>query len=480
MSRAATCTHDRYRRCSSPAFALRTVASVALGLATIAALAPRGVASDHADPIDPFNKERLEGGITDLFVFPVLEDGSPAFPFNRTDGISLATPNVEPRPPLSDEDRARIKRLIVILCVRRALTETGGLRLEPYTYRIHMDHHTAVDFEDTPDEPKREARPDEAEAGHGYMFSATSQPAKVKRPTGSEARARYGGRIAAPTTISDDVTLEIGLKNDASLREFHTTGLDGGKEFVRDDKADPNKVTVWTGVRDDPFIFPAFFQTNIVSMVISIPVSVLPKDKTDWLVWATSHSGSRQIDHVGRSLRTQNPRFEMLNTLPPNQHAKAIAEEHENPSLLRDLALRFNFQSMFAYRAWDQVPDVMVFTTKYPVGFPNGRLLTDDVAALLAQHGDTLLLELSHHVGGWPRRTTNDKEFLKTYPYLAEPWPDRPASPPPSLSRSNMAKLVGIAVGLLSLFVLENWLVAVLYHRRKERRRLASLARSDS
>ena len=123
--------------------------------------------------------------------------------------------------------------------------------------------------------------------------------------------------------------------------------------------------------------------------------------------------------------RTQNPRFELLNTLNPSKHVEAIKSEHESPSLMRDLLLRVGLESLFAYREWDFVPDVMIYTNRYPVGFPNGRLLRDDVAAILAQHGDTLLLELSHHNAQWPRRTANDKEFLDKFPYLAEPWPDR-------------------------------------------------------
>ncbi len=445
-------------------------------IAGAAGLATSATASDHADPIDPFNKERLEGGLTDLFVFPVKADGSPAFPFERTDGASLATPDLKPRRALGDEERSQIKSLIVVLCVRRALTETGTLRLEPYTYRVHMDTHTTVDFGDTPgDEPAPAA------AGEGYMFSDMNAQAKVKRPTGAESRVRYGGRIPEPGTIGDDVHIEFKLKNDASLRELVVPrGLKGaGRDEIRivedlkDLKVDPDRITAWAGVRDDPFIFPAFFQTNVVAMVMSIPIAAFPEGTRDWLIWGTSHLGSRQIDHVGRSLRTQNPRFEFLNTLPPREHAEAVHEEHEHPSLMRDLFLRFNFQSLFAYRRWDQVPDVMVFTTRFPVGFPNGRLLTDDVAALLAQHGDTLLLELSHHVGGWPRLTTNDKEFLSTFPYLAEPWKDREVPPPPGLNPWNKAKLVGIVLGLIVLFVLENWIVAVFYHRRKLRRRYA-------
>ncbi|AMV39722.1 hypothetical protein [Planctomyces sp. SH-PL62] len=454
-----------------PAFAFALVLAVA---AVVVAPPPRAFASDHADPIDPFNRERLEGGITDLFVFPVLADGSPAFPFERTDDVSLAKPDLKPRRALSDEERSQIKNLIVILCVRRALTETGKLRLEPYTYRVHIDKHTSIDFDDTPGDA-----PTPTAAGEGYMFSESASKPKVSRPTGAEARLRYGGRIPVSNTIEDDVLVEFKLKNDASLREFRVVKglLNASDKDVRlvedleDLKVDPDRITAWAGVRDDPFIFPAFFQTNVIAMVMSIPMSAFKEGTKDWIVWGTSHSGSRQIDHVGRSLRTQNPRFELLNTLPPREHVEAIIEEHEHPSLARDIALRFNFQSMFAYRRWDFVPDVMVFTTRFPVGFPNGRLLTDDVAPLLAQHGDTLLLELSHHVGGWPRATTNDKDFLKTFPYLAAPWPDRAPTPPPTLNPWNKAKLVGIVVGLVALLALENWAVAYFYHRRKLRRR---------
>ena len=88
------------------------------------------------------------------------------------------------------------------------------------------------------------------------------------------------------------------------------------------------------------------------------------------MLWATSTENGKQIDHVGRSLRTQNPRFEMLNTLPPNQHVKAIEAEHHHPSLMRDLALRINLQGTFAFRDWDEVPDVMLYSKRSPVGLP--------------------------------------------------------------------------------------------------------------
>jgi len=429
-------------------------------------------ASDHADPIDPFNRERLEGGITDLFFFPILADGKAAFPFQRTDGISLAMPDLKPRPAVTATERSQIKGFAVILCVRRALTETGSLRLEPYTYRIHMDLHSTVSYENTPaDKPMASAAPT---GGGGYTPPPEKDAGAAKRPTGAEARARYGGSIANPEGIGDDVLIEFTLKNDATIREIKVArGLKNADKILRYGEFDPDAICAWAGVRDDPFIFPAFFGTNVVAMVMTIPASAFPEGQQDWLLWGTSSKGTRQIDHVGRSLRTQNPRFELLNTLPPRAHKAAILEEHEHPHLLRDIALRFNMQSLFAYRKWDFVPDVMVYTTRFGVGFPNGRLLIDDVAALLAQYGDTLLLELSyqHNNGSWPRRTTNDKEFLASFPYLAEPWPDKPEAPPPALTPESWYKLIAIAVGALLLLVLENWLVARWYYRKKLRRR---------
>lgn len=428
--------------------------------------AATSLASDHADPIDPFNRERLEGGITDLFVFPILESGQAALPFRRTDGISIAKPDLTPRPALTPQEQASIRGLAVILCVRRALTDTGSLNLEPYTYRIHIDLRSNLLFDDT--EADKEV--DSNGVGAGYV-PGTTTTSKPKRPTGAEARVRYGATIVDPESISDDVLIEFTLKNNAKLGELRVVnGLKDGKNISRD-AWDPARISAWTGVRDDPFIFPAFFGTNVVAMVLTIPITSFPDGQMDWLIWGTSHRGDRQIDHVGRSLRTQNPRFELLNTLPPREHVKAILDEHDHPGLLRDIALRLNFQQTFAYRMWDFVPDVMVYSKRYPVGFPNGRLLTDDVAALLAQHGDTLLLELSHHVGGWPRKTANDRPFTQAFPYLAEPWPDRPSAPPPRISSASWAKIVALVVGVVLVLLLENWLFAIWYYRRKLRRR---------
>jgi uncharacterized protein DUF4331 len=344
-------------------------------------------ASDHADPLDYFNRRPQEPGITDLFVFP------------------------------------RGDQLVVILCVRRHLTNRS-LNLEPYTYTINMDLKSTVTYEN------------------------------------EEQIARYGGTVVKPENISPTVTIAFRLMNDASVRDQTITGIDR-----------PERIKVWTGVRDDPFIFPPFFGTNVVAMVLSIPRDAFSREQRDWIVWATTSRRGQQIDHVGRSLRTQNPRFDILNTLAPKDHVPAIARARAQPKFISDFGIYFKLDQVFRYRHWDDVPDVMIYTERRPVGFPNGRLLTDDVAELLAVYGDTLLKELSYVSGHWPRQTKNDKAFMADFPYLAEPWPDSPPRKPYHPSRRNQLIAVGGTVLILGTPFLLGWLIAYLHYRRKFRLR---------
>jgi len=392
-------------------------------------------ASDHADPIDIFNRKPLEGGITDLFVFP------------DSDG----------------------KQLVVLLCVRRALTQTGSLRLEPYTYSIYMDLDSHV--------------------SHSH----------------EQQRFRYGGTVDKPEAIDADVTMTFRLKNDATVSTHPTIG---GRAFNvpaerikvwpgrvgQEPRIDPTLVNVWTGIADDPFIFPVFFKTNVVAMVVSLPMSLFREDQQDWIVWADSHRDGKRVDHVGRSLRTQNPRFELLNTLHPREHVAAIKEEHEHPSLMRDIFVRIGINSIFAYRTWDQVPDVMLFTRRKGISFsddeppsdgnarfPNGRRLEDDVAERLARYGDPLLKEISYIAGGWPRATKNDNGELQptgkstaprtVFPYLADPWPDREPKEPYMLSGRNQIKLALIVIVVLGIPAFLGWFIAYLHYRRRFRLR---------
>lgn len=440
-------------------------------------------ASDHADPVDLLNVRRLEGGITDLFVFPVLADDSPAFPFMRKANLPLHDTLADiVREPLTPDEHEQVDALVFILCVRRQLTDSSTLQLEPYTYSIHIDVDSQVDFPTTADlEAERKIRPAPStgatSSGYGGHIGGTHQT----RPTIVEAFARYGGRIRNPESIYQDITMEFRLTNSAQLQPGYPKFR--GSSAAGWSNSDQIKVTV--GVFEDPFIFPSFFGTNVVGIAVRVPISLMPADRTNFLIWGASHKGKRQVDHVGRSLRTQNPRFEMLNTLHPQKHVAALIEEHEHPSLMRDLFLRFNFASLFAFRAWDFVPDVMCYSTLYPVGFPNGRLLTDDVAAILAQHGDTLLYELSYqdNNGRWPRQMTNDRtdgsyrdesyrdgSFNANFPYLLPPFDDRPQPPPRRLTTASILKLIGIGLLLIIFWILQNLAFARWYYRRKRSR----------
>jgi hypothetical protein len=385
-------------------------------------------ASDHADPVDILNRQRLEGGITDLFVFP------------RT-------------------DERGVRRMEVILCVRRALRDASTLRLTPYTYTVNFDLRSTLTFDD------------------------------------EQQLKRYGGTVVRPQDISPTATISMRLDDKA--------GFAGRPVFtgLRGDLADNTRIKVASGVFDDPFIFPTFFGTNIVGMIVSIPLDAFENpEQQNWIIWATSSRDGKQIDHVGRSLRTQNPRFDMLNTLPPSRHVAAIQYERDHPSFMRDILLRLGFQAPYAFRQWDFVPDVMIYSRRSPVGFPNGRLLTDDVAERLATYGDTLLKEISYITGSWPRAVKNDVDFRLRdqncaaaqgrgvaaeprpscdqsvpenleFPYLGARWPEKMERPPVMLSEASQMKLWAIAVGATALWLLSSWVFAIVYHRRKLRRR---------
>jgi hypothetical protein len=431
-------------------------------------------ASDHADPIDPLNRLRQEGAITDLFVFPVRSDESPAHPWLGNSTIPLNAPLTEQvRPPMTPEQVSDIDSLVVILCVRRALTDSSSLKLEPYTYRVHIDTNPNVVFEQDDGAAMRPVAGGSPAGGYGHSHASGGTP----RPTPHEAFLRYGGLIQEPESITEEVVMEFRLTGQGKFAAGYPRYVN--RAGVELSGWSGGGIQEQAGVFEDPFIFPAFFRTNVVAMAVRIPINVFRDRPRDFLVWATSHQGKRQIDHQGRSLRTQNPRFELLNTLHPSQHVQAIQIEHEQPGLLRDIALRLNFAQTFAYRRWDFTPDVLIYTTRYPVGFPNGRLLTDDVAALLAQWGDTLLFELSHQHDNatWPRQNRNDSNegrFEAKFPYLLPPFPEREQAPPPGLTAASVMKLWGIAALLFAGLVLENAVVAWLWCRWKERRRRVS------
>lgn len=303
-------------------------------------------------------------------------------------------------------------RLILIFNVRRALTNPPPYNLAPYTYDVSIDLTTAVSFDDASD------------------------------------KARYGGTVVEPAKLHADAMVRIRLNDDTSLKSIEYTGL-----------KDTDQIQTAFGVRDDPFNFPRFYKRNAITMVMSLPRSAFPEGQQNFILWGTTSRDGMQIDHVGRSIRTQLPRFGFLNTLPPSQHVPALMEQAKKTGDIYNFfkgnkewwsgAIAELMETTFLIRKYDMQPDVMIYSEKFPVGYPNGRLLTDDVVAQTCAFGDCLLQDISFIEGGFPRSTVNDKPLLDTFPYLAEPWPSK--AEPPGPQRSLTPYLIAIAIVLVLL-----------------------------
>ncbi len=351
------------------------------------------------------------------------------FPF-----ASFASDHADPFNIGADEQAANLTglfffpegdQMIAILDVRRALTAAPPYILDPFEFTINMDTHSKITFDN------------------------------------AEDRARYGGTIANPEGIFPDISIKIRLNNDVTVKEKIFRGL-----------KNPENIKLYTGVRDDPFIFPRFFNVNVITMVLSIPKSSFSEAQQNWLLWATSEriKNGEQFDHVGRSNRTQLGRFEILNTLPPSQHVVAIKKAAESADKIQKFLqaclpplANLNQLSGLLIRHYDYVPDVMVYTNQFEPGFPNGRRLTDDVALLTCNQGDCPLQENAFiDTKQWPRATVNDKPLLTTFPYLAEPWPARPQKPTPSCWPYIMKYAVIPGLILLALII-----GLIVWRRRK-------------
>jgi len=353
-----------------------------------------------------------------------------AFASDHADPMTLNVFEVQPDPEANITDLHAFidgDNLVVSLCARRALRpdQIDGLDLDGYRFRISMDFHPPVRFATNPP-------PSGSAANNARANQERSQ------------QALYGGIIDKPEDITPEVVLEFGMglvkdptngeQSQAKLTHLNIQGLPGSQNIVSEEKLVdgkvaipanafvPGQINVQTGVFDDPFIFPRFFRRNVVGVVASIPLKSLPQRNQPILLWATTHKDGKQIDHVGRSLRTQLPRFGYLNVVAPSGHNAAITKVHAEPTIVENVSGTL-IAPLIAHRHYDTVPDVMIYDLSKPARFPNGRAFTDDVAKTLADAGETLLFELSYAESRqFPRAVANDKAFRPKFPYLAERW----------------------------------------------------------
>ena len=125
---------------------------------------------------------------------------------------------------------------ILIFNVRRSLTNPKPYDLSRYEYVVNIDLTSPVAFESAAD------------------------------------RARYGGTIVVPEKLHTDASITVHLIDDTTLKDISFAGLKGA-----------DRIRLFTGVRDDPFVFPRFFNMNVISMVMSIPMTSFPAGQQDFI-----------------------------------------------------------------------------------------------------------------------------------------------------------------------------------------------------
>jgi hypothetical protein len=200
---------------------------------------------------------------------------------------------------------------------------------------------------------------------------------------GAEAVRLFGGTIENPEAVRPDLTLTVTF-DETGAPSLDVRGL-GRRARER--------IQFFAGLRDDPFINGLRSGRNVAAIVLEVPLAdvLRPQDSTI-LVWAKSdvpNVDGPDDEHAGRNLRSQVAGNDELNSLDPSDH----------------------------WMKMGVVPDVVIFDTSRPAGFPNGRLLTDDIIDMLGNDGDPVVF--GNPTAEAP--TANDVPFLATFPYLAPP-----------------------------------------------------------
>lgn len=195
----------------------------------------------------------------------------------------------------------------------------------------------------------------------------------------SDQTRLFGGIIADPSAIREDVVIDIRFADDGAHR-VEVSGLRPGGD---------TSLLFFAGLRDEPFIRSTVIGRNIVAIVVELPLRrVLAEPDPPVLVaWATTDVagiGGEQDELGGRAYRSMLA--DSLNSLHPNLHWSTLGE----------------------------APDVVILDTSRATAFPNGRALADDIVDLLGRPD------------GEPFPSANDVPFQDAFPYLAPPH-SRPA-----------------------------------------------------
>ena len=429
--------------------------------------------SDHADPMSASNPFKPQAdplaNITDLHAFVVDADGKPVLSQQRIASADQLIISLCVRPRLLLSEMGSLSNSVAKYSFRAHLDLNPGVRFfDPSKTRDGRDYQAtlmslnakiAAAAANPRGTAHRDMPNDMPPSASGYNSEVELRDLLLARGAliseheqDESMQALYGGIIENPGTIAEEALLDFGLRfvcdgNNCGIsidpNRLRIEGISAPVNLIAREYVSPSgervfsgasswkhdAINVESGVFDDPFIFPSFFRRNVIGIVTSIPLKFLhrpdgaPASSGAMLLWATSHrlDGS-QIDHVGRSLRTQLPRFGYLNQVHPSRQVAEIMRVHGSPNLMEDIFATF-IPPLEAHRHYDNAPDVMIYDLRRPAKFPNGRWFEDDVAKILADAGETLLFELSYAQSRqFPRSTINDKPFRLEFPYLAPAW----------------------------------------------------------
>jgi hypothetical protein len=220
-------------------------AAAAAALAAFA-LAPPARASDHDDTAELKAIPRHDARITDLFAF------------------------------------TRAGNLVLIVCANPAIPvgESNYHFADNLSFKVHLDGHSAVRFDD------------------------------------AEDVRRYGGTVVEPEKIAADYSFEITFKKGEP--QLRAAGLGGREE---------REVRFFAGLRDDPFIRGPRIGRNVTAFVVELPAGLVTGRSSTLLVWATSNIPEVRgpiADHAGLPIRSQMPEMLDLNGMPPRDHRSVM------------------------------------------------------------------------------------------------------------------------------------------------------------
>ncbi len=213
----------------------------------------------------------------------------------------------------------------------------------------------------------------------------------------NDAEVTPDGTLVDKSDIDEDIVIKIRFREDgtpdidghriASIFSFPFMILSCASS--EDTSIEDSITNFFAGPRDDPFIRGPRIGKNVAAIVLEVPLDVVVDESSTLLIWATI-----KVDGLPGDFQERfgTPFKSQVNTGLNSTHPK---DDFKN----------FRIE-----------PDVTVINTALSSGFPNGRVLEDDVVDIVCPGFCDNVIESDA-----PLPSENDVPFLLEFPYLAAP-----------------------------------------------------------